>query len=326
VKIFERDVPLVQVGQPVKVSVDALPNEIFNGAITFKSFQLDPQTRTLDARVEVKNPDVRLRPGMFADAAISIPINPSASTQPAIQASTQHAPATVQNAAAFVQALQPYLEAQSDLAKDKADRVPQLLQQSGAQLKALSAEPAVQKYQAVVNRATDNDIAALREVFKEASLALIDLGHDVGLPPDAPDVQVFRCPMAKANWLQRPGEVMNPFYGTSMQTCGAAIETLPKSAAIIAEHAAQQPAAELVLSIPRSAVIEAGRHQIVYVESAPGVYDMRAVQLGPVADGFYPVLSGLQQADRVVTVGAFLVDSENRLNPAPTTEPTGGAR
>ena len=68
-KLYERDVPLVQIGQPVDVIVEALPGEVFKGTVTFKAFQLDPQTRTLDARVEVKNPDMRLLPGMFADAA-----------------------------------------------------------------------------------------------------------------------------------------------------------------------------------------------------------------------------------------------------------------
>ena len=64
-----------------------------------------------------------------------------------------------------------------------------------------------------------------------------------------------------------------------------------------------------------SAVIEAGRNRIVYVESAAGVYDMRAVQLGPAAGDYYPVVGGLREDEKVVTVGAFLVDSENRLNP-----------
>src|SRR5262249_48617013 len=70
-KLYERDVPLVKIGQPVDVTVEALPNRVFHGTVTFKAFQLDPQTRTLDARVEVTNPDLRLRPGMFADASIA---------------------------------------------------------------------------------------------------------------------------------------------------------------------------------------------------------------------------------------------------------------
>ena len=322
VKIFERDVPLVHVGQPVRVTVEALPNDVFSGVITFQSFQLDPQTRTLDARVEVKNAEMRLRPGMFADAAIAIPIG--ASTQPVVAATQQtsvHASATPQSAAAFLEAIQPYLEAQSDLAKDKSDRAPQLLHDAASKLQPLAEEDAVKRFQSAANSAAGKDIAGVRGAFREASIALIDLGRDVGLPPGAPDVQVFRCPMAKANWLQHPGDTMNPFYGTSMQTCGAAIESLRKSEAIIAEHTVQPPVGEDVLAIPRSAVIEAGRHRVVYVESSPGVYDMRAVNLGPLADDYYPVVRGLERGDRVVTVGAFLVDSENRLNPTQNVQP-----
>jgi Cu(I)/Ag(I) efflux system membrane fusion protein len=132
--------------------------------------------------------------------------------------------------------------------------------------------------------------------------------------------------MANADWLQPPGTTANPFYGTSMSTCGAAIFTLPKAQAAAAD--ASRPASTQgpkLLAILRSALIEAGRNRIVYVESAPGVYDMRAVTLGPLAGEFYPVLGGLQEGDKIVTVGAFLIDSENRLNPMPmasANEPT----
>ncbi len=88
-KLYERDVPLVQVGDPVEVSVEAFSNQIFTGSVTFKSFAIDPDTRTLDARVEVDNPDLRLRPGMFADATVQVPMSVAmaiATTRPAASA------------------------------------------------------------------------------------------------------------------------------------------------------------------------------------------------------------------------------------------------
>jgi hypothetical protein len=45
------------------------------------------------------------------------------------------------------------------------------------------------------------------------------------------------------------------------------------------------------------------------------VFDLRKIATGPEAQGYYPVLEGLSEGDRVVSRGAFLVDSENRLNP-----------
>jgi len=134
--------------------------------------------------------------------------------------------------------------------------------------------------------------------------------------------------MAKADWLQPAGATQNPFYGSSMLDCCGAIEALPKAEAVAAA-AATRPATQprtKSLAIPRSAVIEAGRNRIVYVESAPGVYDMRAVQLGPLAGDYYPVVGGLAEGDKVVTVGAFLIDSENRLNPMPTAPAVGSAK
>ena len=102
--------------------------------------------------------------------------------------------------------------------------------------------------------------------------------------------------MVEANWLQRPGQTMNPFYGTAMQQCGGAVEPLPKAESLAAANGTQSGGGEMLLAIPRSAVIEAGRNGIVYVESSPGVFDMRAVKVGPQAGEFYPVVSGLERA------------------------------
>lgn len=320
VKLYERDVPLVQLGQAVDVNVESLPGEAFQGMVTFKAFQLDPQTRTLDARVEVQNLDLRLRPGMFADATIAVSVGAGSpvATQP-----VAHVAATPENAKVYLAALQPYLEAQAQLAQDKADRVPQLLHEMAAALSPLAGDPRLDRLVSAAHAAGQQDIKALRDSFKDVSAALIEMGKETGLPKDAADVQVFRCPMAKANWLQRSGETANPYYGSEMLTCGSAVESLPKAEAVIAANGnTHKVSAPAVLAIPRSAVIEAGRHRIVYVESAPGVYDMRAVELGPQAGEYYPVLHGLDKGEKVVTVGAFLVDSENRLNPTQVAENT----
>ncbi len=72
---------------------------------------------------------------------------------------------------------------------------------------------------------------------------------------------------------------------------------------------------ERILSVPEEAVIDTGARQIVYVESSPGVFDARAVTLGPRSGIYFPVLKGLEIGDRIVGRGAFLIDAENRLNP-----------
>lgn len=76
-----------------------------------------------------------------------------------------------------------------------------------------------------------------------------------------------------------------------------------------------------ILSVPDGVIIDTGKQKIAYREARPGVYEGVEVKVGPrmtAADGvvFYPILAGLNEGDRVVTSGSFLVDAETRLNPA----------
>ena len=70
------------------------------------------------------------------------------------------------------------------------------------------------------------------------------------------------------------------------------------------------------LSVPESAVLDTGTQKVVYVETAPGMFDAVQLSLGPRAGTFFPVLAGLTTGQRVATTGAFLLDAETRLNPS----------
>jgi len=67
---YESDLALLKAGQSVLLRVDALPGEVFKGRVTFVDPVLDPNTRTARVRIEVKNQDRRLRPGMFVEASV----------------------------------------------------------------------------------------------------------------------------------------------------------------------------------------------------------------------------------------------------------------
>jgi len=69
--VFEKDLANLNEGASVRVGVDAYPGETFDGKVLYISRQVDPGTRTAEARIEVANGDGRLRPGMFARAAIA---------------------------------------------------------------------------------------------------------------------------------------------------------------------------------------------------------------------------------------------------------------
>lgn len=68
VAVFEMDASAIRVGTPMVVTVAALPGRSYRGRVSFIYPELDSKTRTLTARVEVRNPDGRLRPGMYATA------------------------------------------------------------------------------------------------------------------------------------------------------------------------------------------------------------------------------------------------------------------
>ncbi|GJL51887.1 MAG: RND transporter [Nitrospirales bacterium] len=69
--IYEKDLAGVRAGADVRITVDAYPGETFHGAVVYLGNLVNPDTRTIEARVEIPNPDGRLRPGMFARASIA---------------------------------------------------------------------------------------------------------------------------------------------------------------------------------------------------------------------------------------------------------------
>ncbi|MHB1077349.1 efflux RND transporter periplasmic adaptor subunit [Thiobacillus sp.] len=68
--LFEKDLGKVKIGAQATVTISAYPGEVFKGRLTYISSTMDKETRTVKARVEVPNPDGRLKPEMFATVAI----------------------------------------------------------------------------------------------------------------------------------------------------------------------------------------------------------------------------------------------------------------
>jgi membrane fusion protein, copper/silver efflux system len=72
-RIPETNVSLVTPGSRVSASATAWPGVTFEGKVIALLPEVDAQTRTLTARVELKNPDNRLAPGMFVSLQFSAP-------------------------------------------------------------------------------------------------------------------------------------------------------------------------------------------------------------------------------------------------------------
>jgi len=76
-EIYENESPYVHVGQQVEIRSQSLSQSSFTGRISFIYPFLDPKTRTLKARVEIANPDIKLKPDMFVNTIIKQPLDSS---------------------------------------------------------------------------------------------------------------------------------------------------------------------------------------------------------------------------------------------------------
>ncbi len=75
-EVFERDLPAVRLGLPVRAEFTALPGEARSGRVTYIYPTVDPETRTARIRVELANPGLALKPGMYSTIRFAAPSEP----------------------------------------------------------------------------------------------------------------------------------------------------------------------------------------------------------------------------------------------------------
>jgi RND family efflux transporter MFP subunit len=83
VSVNERQAPAVKLGQPARVHFDALPGQVFEATVQRLAPSFDPLTRTLDAELQLPNPERTLRPGMYGEAELELARHPGAIVVPA---------------------------------------------------------------------------------------------------------------------------------------------------------------------------------------------------------------------------------------------------
>ena len=186
--IYEEDISWIKLGQIVEVTSIAYPGDVFRGEISFINPYLDEKTRSVKIRVDVPNPNEKLKPGMYVDVFIKVPISG----------------------------------------------------RKGA---------------------------------------------------------YYTCPMHPDVISAEPGECPE---------CGMYLK---------------KTEGDVVLAVPKSAVLDVGTRKLVYLDQGAGRYRAREVILGPEAEVLvggksercFPVLEGLAEGDKVVTRANFLIDSQTQL-------------
>ncbi len=197
VDVYESELPWVRVGQPVQVTLEGEPKQPIAGSVAFIEPMLNEATRTVRVRVIVDNSSGRLKPGMYAQTLLRVPIMPDGSSAP-----------------------------------------------TGLEGK-------------------------------------------------------YVCPMHPYVLSDKPGDC---------NVCGMPLEQVPGKPA-----SGPSQLHPKVLAVPAEAVLTTGRRQLVYIEDQPGHYRLVEPKLGLRAGEYFPVLAGLEEGQRVVSRGNFLLDSQFQI-------------
>lgn len=80
--VYQKDLPYVHIGDTVNIATDAYSGTEFHGRISYIAAFLDPNTRTLQARIEVKNPEGKLKKDMYVTAEVNAGVSTSTITVP----------------------------------------------------------------------------------------------------------------------------------------------------------------------------------------------------------------------------------------------------
>jgi RND family efflux transporter MFP subunit len=73
-QVFQNDAGKIKLGDRADVTVDAYPGVTFNGRVDYVLPQVDTATRTLPVRLVFSNPGLKLRPGMYVNVMLDVPL------------------------------------------------------------------------------------------------------------------------------------------------------------------------------------------------------------------------------------------------------------
>jgi RND family efflux transporter MFP subunit len=73
-QVFQNDLGRIKVGDPATLTVSTFPGRTFRGRVDFIYPQLDADTRTAKVRIVSSNSDLQLKPGMFVNIALKVPM------------------------------------------------------------------------------------------------------------------------------------------------------------------------------------------------------------------------------------------------------------
>jgi Cu(I)/Ag(I) efflux system membrane fusion protein len=162
----------------------------------------------------------------------------------------------------------------------------------------------------VLFRIADHSVVWVMADVAEGDLGALEPGQSVKVTTRAHPGRVFIGKVA----------VVYPHLTKETRTVRVRIEMPNADLALLPDMYADVDIAtgsdELVIAVPESAVIDSGTRQVVILDRGEGRFEPRDVKLGRKGDGYVEVMSDLQEGDRVVVNGNFLIDAESNLQSA----------
>ena len=143
--------------------------------------------------------------------------------------------------------------------------------------------------------------------------------------PEVIQDQAGKCTICKMDLLQIPKSGL--LTAMAGHTHAASVAGNKKPATGKKMPPAPQEIMANPLAIPASAVLDTGRRQITYRQTKDDNFELVELHVGPRAAGtdaagrvasYYPVLHGLNEGDRVVVRGGFLLDSQTQIEGRPS--------
>lgn len=141
---------------------------------------------------------------------------------PKIEKATEATPANAGEAAAKEKVVAPYVAIQELLADDSVADLAQIAARVVTAAESIQDQVGIGDVVAGAGRVASADIETARVGFEKMSMGLIT--YLKAHPAEQEGYEVCHCPMAFNNkgayWVQKTGEIVNPYHGMMMLHCG----------------------------------------------------------------------------------------------------------
>ncbi len=114
---------------------------------------------------------------------------------------------------------------------------------------------------------------------------------------------------AQIAYIQPQVDATSPTYKVRLEMGNPGLALKPDMYAEVEFTVQEAPK----LTVPADAVLDAGERKVVYIDRGNGYFEPRQVETGAREGDRIQILAGLTAGQRVVTSGAFLIDSESQL-------------